>query len=71
MESISLFRDGQFFYATAYISSSVVFGIIATFIGFAIKLLRIFIGESDKHGQHPLYEEIVFEAKKQGVPQNS
>ena len=31
------------------------------------KLLRIFIGESDKHGQHPLYEEIVFEAKKQGL----
>jgi uncharacterized protein len=29
------------------------------------KLLRIFIGESDKHGQLPLYEEIVLEAKKQ------
>ncbi len=36
IESVSLFRDGQFFYATAYISSSVVAGIIATFIGFAI-----------------------------------
>ncbi len=36
IESLSLFRDGQFFYATAYISSSVVVGIIATFIGFAI-----------------------------------
>jgi len=36
IESFSLFRDGQFFYATAYISSSVVAGIIATFIGFAI-----------------------------------
>jgi fluoride exporter len=36
IESLSLFRDGQFFYATAYISSSVVAGIIATFIGFAI-----------------------------------
>jgi PII-like signaling protein len=31
------------------------------------KLLRIFIGESDKHGQQPLYEAIVFEAKKQGL----
>lgn len=31
------------------------------------KLLRIFIGESDKHGQEPLYESIVFEAKKQGL----
>ncbi|OFX49887.1 MAG: hypothetical protein A2046_16235 [Bacteroidetes bacterium GWA2_30_7] len=31
------------------------------------KLLRIFIGESDKHGQQPLYETIVFEAKKQGL----
>ena len=31
------------------------------------KLLRIFIGESDKFGQQPLYEAIVFEAKKQGL----
>ena len=31
------------------------------------KLLRIFIGESDKLGQKPLYEVIVFEAKKQGL----
>lgn len=31
------------------------------------KLLRIFIGESDKIGQQPLYEAIVFEAKKQGL----
>ncbi len=31
------------------------------------KLLRIFIGESDKFGQQPLYETIVFEAKKQGL----
>jgi uncharacterized protein len=31
------------------------------------KLLRIFIAESEKHGQHPLYEKIVFEAKKQGL----
>ena len=31
------------------------------------KLLRIFIGESDKLGQNPLYESIVFEAKKQGL----
>ena len=28
------------------------------------RLLRIFIGESDKVGQLPLYESIVFEAKK-------
>ena len=31
------------------------------------KLLRIFIGENDKSGQQPLYETIVFEAKKQGL----
>jgi hypothetical protein len=31
------------------------------------RLLRIFVGESDKHGQKPLYETIVFEAKKQGL----
>lgn len=29
------------------------------------KLLRIFIGESDKFKNQPLYETIVFEAKKQ------
>jgi PII-like signaling protein len=31
------------------------------------RLLRIFIGESDKVGQQPLYEAIVFEAKKQSL----
>lgn len=31
------------------------------------KLLRIFIGESDKLGQQPLYEAIVYEAKKQSL----
>ncbi len=31
------------------------------------KLLRIFTGESDKAGNQPLYEAIVFEAKKQGM----
>ena len=31
------------------------------------KLLRIFIGESDKHGHTPLYEVIVKEARKAGL----
>ena len=31
------------------------------------KLLRIFIGENDRVGHQPLYETIVFEAKKQGL----
>ncbi len=31
------------------------------------KLLRIFIGESDKAGNRPLYEALVYEAKKQGL----
>lgn len=31
------------------------------------KLLRIFIGESDRYGHQPLYEAIVYEAKKQGL----
>ena len=31
------------------------------------KLLRIFIGESDKAGHQPLYEAIVFEAKKRSL----
>jgi uncharacterized protein len=31
------------------------------------KLLRIFIGESDMAGHQPLYEAIVFEAKKQSL----
>ncbi|MDQ6844125.1 MAG: DUF190 domain-containing protein [Bacteroidota bacterium] len=30
-------------------------------------MLRIFTGESDKAGNQPLYEAIVFEAKKQGM----
>ncbi len=31
------------------------------------KLLRIFIGEFDKIGHQPLYEAILFEAKKEGL----
>lgn len=31
------------------------------------RLLRIFLGESDKYRQQPLYETIVFEAKKRGL----
>lgn len=31
------------------------------------KLLRIFIGESDKIGQQPMYEKIVYDAKEQGL----
>jgi|ERR1022692_199863 PII-like signaling protein len=31
------------------------------------KLLRIFIGEIDKIAHQPLYEAILFEAKKQGL----
>jgi PII-like signaling protein len=31
------------------------------------KLLRVFLGESDKHRLQPLYETLVFEAKKQGL----
>ncbi len=30
-------------------------------------LLRIFIGESDKHGGKPLYQWIVFQARAQGL----
>ncbi|MGZ5434748.1 MAG: DUF190 domain-containing protein [Pyrinomonadaceae bacterium] len=30
-------------------------------------LLRIFIGESDRHGQHPLYEAIVLKARQTGL----
>src|SRR6185436_12326349 len=31
------------------------------------ELLRIFIGESDKHGGRPLYEVIVEEARRRGM----
>lgn len=31
------------------------------------KLLRIFIGESDKHNGQSLYEAIVYESKRQGL----
>ena len=30
-------------------------------------LLRIFIGGSDRHGQHPLYEAIVLKARETGL----
>ncbi|HZE73271.1 MAG TPA: DUF190 domain-containing protein [Pyrinomonadaceae bacterium] len=30
-------------------------------------LLRIFIGESDRHGHHPLYESIVLKARENGL----
>src|SRR6201998_891937 len=30
-------------------------------------LLRIFIGENDRCGQHPLYEAIVLKAREQGL----
>jgi hypothetical protein len=30
-------------------------------------LLRIFVGESDKHGHRPLYEVIVLKAREQGL----
>jgi uncharacterized protein len=30
-------------------------------------LLRIFIGESDRHGHHPLYEAIVLKARENGL----
>jgi PII-like signaling protein len=30
-------------------------------------LLRIFVGESDKHGHHPLYEAIVLKARQEGL----
>jgi len=32
-----------------------------------VKLLRIFIGESDHHGHIPVYEKIVLEARKAGL----
>jgi PII-like signaling protein len=30
-------------------------------------LLRIFVGETDKHGGHPLYEWIVLKAREEGL----
>lgn len=30
-------------------------------------LLRIFVGESDRHGHQPLYEAIVLKAREQGM----
>jgi uncharacterized protein len=30
-------------------------------------LLRIFLGESDRHGHHPLYEAIVLKARESGL----
>jgi len=30
-------------------------------------LLRVFVGESDRHGHHPLYEAIVLKARAEGL----
>ncbi len=30
-------------------------------------LLRVFVGESDRHGHHPLYEAIVIKARELGL----
>jgi fluoride exporter len=38
-ETVGMLRDGQLMYATAYISSSVIVGLIATFIGISITKL--------------------------------
>jgi CrcB protein len=35
-ETFSLMRDGQLLYASAYITSSVLFGVFATFIGYSL-----------------------------------
>lgn len=29
--------------------------------------MRIFVGESDRHGHHPLYEAIVLKSREQGL----
>jgi CrcB protein len=39
-ETVSLLRDGQFFYASAYIISSVALALVATFLG--ISLIKFF-----------------------------
>ena len=38
-ETVGMLREGQLWYATAYISSSVIVGLLATFIGIAISKL--------------------------------
>jgi CrcB protein len=35
-ETFSLMRNGQLFYASAYITSSILFGVFATFIGYSL-----------------------------------
>lgn len=35
-ETFSLMRDGQLLYASAYITSSVLFGLLATFFGYSL-----------------------------------
>lgn len=39
-ETVSLLRDGQLWYALAYISSSVIIGVLATFV--AILVIKLF-----------------------------
>lgn len=39
-ETVVLLRDGQFFYASAYIVSSIAFALVATFLG--ISMIKLF-----------------------------
>lgn len=39
-ETVGLLRDGQFFYASAYVISSVVIALLATFLG--ISIIKLF-----------------------------
>ena len=40
IETVGLLRDGQLWYATAYIVASVIIGLLATFIG--ISIIKLF-----------------------------
>src|SRR5262249_2436546 len=81
VQSFNLLRDGEVFLASANILISNVAGFVFVWVWYSVSrallglmknpeegyLLRIFVGESDKHGHLPLYEAIVVKAREMGL----
>ncbi len=82
METFQLIRDGEFLFATLNAGGQVLVGLTLVWLGVVVgaintwrismlgsdgHVLRIFVGETDKHQGIPLYEWILRKAKEQGL----
>lgn len=78
LETLNLFRDSEFGLAIYNIALNVFLCLLGVYLAYLIskligwfmqtdsdaKLLRVFIGESDKYNGRPVYEEIVLKARE-------